>query len=291
MNLADKQNISQDDQWTEVISSERKWFDFKFQELWRYRDLIFMFVNRDFLSVYKQTILGPIWFFIQPLLTTIVFSIVFGTIARLSTDGLPPMLFYMSGIVSWSYFSSCLNKTSGTFLNNAGIFGKVYFPRLAIPISNVIGSLISFGIQFAFFLIFLLYYKFVLHAPVNPNIYILITPLLLAIMAALGLGIGIIISSFTIKYRDLNFLIAFAVQLLMYATPVIYPVSSVPAQFKAFIYLNPLTAVVESFRYAFLGAGTIHMSDLLYSAVFSLLILFVGVALFNRVERTFMDTV
>lgn len=279
------------EEWTEVIGAKRRIFEFKFKELWQYRELILLFVNRDFITVYKQTVLGPLWFVVQPLLTTLTYTIIFGNIAHIGTDGLPKLLFYMSGVVIWSYFSSCLNKTSGTFINNAGIFGKVYFPRLVIPMSNVIGSLISFGIQFLLFMLFLLYYKFVQHSNIHPNIYILLTPVLLAMMAALGLGVGIIISSFTIKYRDLNFLIAFAVQLLMYATPVIYPVSSVPDKFKGLIYINPLTAIIEAFRFAYLGAGTIHPQDLLYSGLSALLILLAGIVLFNRVEKTFMDTV
>ena len=219
-------------EWDLIIQSQRSWFDLRLGELWRYRDLIMLFVWRDFVSVYKQTILGPLWYLIQPLLTTLTFTVIFGSIAKLPTDGLPQFLFYMSGTVIWTYFSDCLTKTSNTFVQNAHLFGKVYFPRQAVPVSILISNLVTFGIQFAFFLLFMAFFA-MRGAAVRPNLWILFTPVLVLMMAGLGLGFGIIISSLTTKYRDLRFLVQFGVQLLMYATPVIYPVSSIPPQFQA----------------------------------------------------------
>lgn len=279
-----------DQEWDMIIRPQRSWWDLRLDELWRYRDLVLLFVRRDFVSVYKQTILGPLWYLIQPLLTTLVFTIVFGNIARLPTDDLPPFLFYLSGTVIWAYFADCLNKTSQTFISNAGLFGKVYFPRLAVPVSILISNLITFSIQFGLFLAFLAYFT-LSGAPVQPNLWVLITPLLLLMMAGFGLGFGIIVSSLTTRYRDLRFLVSFGVQLWMYATPVIYPLSSIPEQYRIYIQLNPITPIVESFRYAFLGAGDLNPLHLLYSLGVMLLALLLGVLLFNRVEQTFMDTV
>jgi len=278
-------------QWDMVIEPHRHLLDLKLGDLWRYKDLVLLFVRRDFVSVYKQTILGPLWYLIQPLLTTITFTVVFGKIASLPTDGLPQFLFYMSGTVVWSYFASCLTKTSDTFVQNANLFGKVYFPRLAVPVSILISNLIAFFIQFGLFLVFLLY--FVLNnTPIQPNwLWILLSPILLLIMAGLGLGLGIIVSSLTTKYRDMRFLVQFGVQLLMYATPVILPVSSIPQRFQWIILANPMTPIVEAFRYAFLGVGTVDVYHLLYSFGFMLVVVFVGSIIFNRVEQTFMDTV
>lgn len=282
--------VADNQSWDLIIQSQRRLFDLRLAELWRYRDLVMLFVRRDFVSVYKQTILGPLWYLIQPLLTTIIFTIVFGNIAGLPTDGLPEFLFYMSGTVIWSYFAECLNKTSVTFVQNANLFGKVYFPRLAVPVSILLSNLITFTIQFAFFLLFMGYFA-LRGAAIRPNVWILFTPVLLLIMAGLGLGFGIIISSLTTKYRDLRFLVSFGVQLLMYATPVIYPVSAIPAQFRPLILTNPMTPIVETFRYAFLGAGTVNVYHLLYSFGFMVAVVFIGVVIFNRVEQTFMDTV
>lgn len=276
--------------WDLIIQPQRSLFDLHLDDLWRYRDLVMLFVRRDFVAVYKQTILGPLWYLIQPLLTTLTFTVIFGNIAKLPTDGLPQFLFYMSGTVIWTYFAECLTKTSNTFVQNAHLFGKVYFPRLAVPVSILFSNLITFGIQFAFFLVFMGFFA-LNGADVRPNAWILAAPLLVVLMAGLGLGFGIIISSLTTKYRDLRFLVQFGVQLLMYATPVIYPASSIPAQFQWIIKLNPMTPIVETFRYAFLGAGSLHPADLLYSAVFMLVVVFVGAVMFNRVEATFMDTV
>jgi lipopolysaccharide transport system permease protein len=279
-----------DDYWTMVIRPQRNLLDLRLGELWRYRDLIRLFVWRDFVSVYKQTILGPLWYLIQPLLTTITFTVIFGRIAQLPTDGLPQFLFYMSGTVIWSYFADCLNKTSTTFVSNANLFGKVYFPRLAVPISILVSSLIAFVIQFLLFLAFLAYF-FLSGSQVQPNIWILLTPVLLFMLAGLGLGFGIIVSSMTTRYRDLRFLVSFGVQLWMYATPVIYPVSSIPERFRPLIQANPLTPIVETFRYAYLGGGEVNILNLLYSFGFMLVVLIVGILIFNRIEATFMDTV
>ncbi|MBI4787116.1 MAG: ABC transporter permease [Chloroflexi bacterium] len=279
-----------DGEWTMVIRPQRSWFDLRLGELWQARDLVMLFVWRDFVSVYKQTILGPLWYLIQPLLTTITFTVIFGNIAKLPTDGLPQFLFYMSGTVIWSYFAECLNKTSTTFITNTHLFGKVYFPRLAVPVSILISNLVTFAIQLAFFLVFLVYFA-VAGAGVQPNAGILLTPVLVVMMAGLGLGFGIIVSSLTTRYRDLRFLVTFGVQLLMYATPVIYPVSAIPEQYRWLILANPMTPIVESFRFAFLGAGTLDGGQLLYSFGFMLGVLLIGVLIFNRVEQTFMDTV
>lgn len=281
----------QNENWDMVIQPQRRLLDLRLVELWHYRDLIMLFVRRDFVSVYKQTILGPLWYLLQPLLTTITFTIIFGSIASLPTDGLPQFLFYMSGTVLWSYFSSCLTKTSETFVQNTHLFGKVYFPRLAVPVSVLISNLVTFAIQLAMFLGFVLF--FVLRgSSVHPNWdWVFLSPILILMMAGLALGFGIIISSLTTKYRDLRFLVQFGVQLLMYATPVIYPVSSIPARFRWVIIANPMTPIVEAFRYAFLGVGTVNNGQLLYSLAFMLVSVFLGVIIFNRVEQTFMDTV
>jgi lipopolysaccharide transport system permease protein len=280
----------EENQWDLIIQPQRSLFDLHMGDLWRYRDLVMLFVRRDFVSVYKQTILGPLWYLIQPLLTTLTFTVIFGNIAQLPTDGLPQFLFYMSGTVIWTYFAECLTKTSNTFVQNAHLFGKVYFPRLAVPVSILFSNLITFGIQFAFFLAFMGFFA-LSGAQIRPNLWILFSPVLVLMMAGLGFGFGIIISSLTTKYRDLRFLVQFGVQLLMYATPVIYPASSIPERFQWAIKLNPMTPIVETFRYAFLGAGSMNSLDLLYSFGFMAVIVVVGAVMFNRVEATFMDTV
>jgi lipopolysaccharide transport system permease protein len=277
-------------QWTAIINPGSGWFDIHLSSLWSYRDLVLLFVRRDFLAVYKQTILGPIWYLLQPLFTTLVFTVIFGKIARLPTDGLPPMIFYMSGIVAWRYFTDCLTKTSNTFAGNASIFGKVWFPRLAVPISVVISNLISFGIQFILFLGFWVY--FIMNgAAISPKPLILLMPLFIIQMGALGLGFGIIASSLTTKYRDLAQLIGFGVQLWMYATPVIYPISMVPGKWQWLIALNPMAPIIEGFRYAFLGSGTIHPWQIGLSLGTTIVILAIGIILFSRIEKDFMDTV
>ena len=277
-------------EWDLIIRPQAGLFDLHLGDLWRYRDLVGLFVWRDFVALYKQTILGPLWYLVQALLTTVTFTIVFGNIAGLSTDELPPFLFYMSGIVLWRYFADCLTHTSTTFTKNARIFGKVYFPRLAIPVSVVLSHLISFGIQFIQFVGFLVYFYW-RGSPMQPSLWIVLSPLLVLIMAGLGLGFGIIISSLTTRYRDLQYLVQFGVQLAMYATPVIYPLSAVPERYRWIAMINPVAPVVESFRFAYLGAGTVHTWGLLYSIGFVLLVLTVGILMFNRIERTFMDTV
>ena len=273
-----------------VIAPRRNLFDLRMRELLHARDLIMLFVRRDFVSVYKQTILGPLWYLIQPLLTTITFTVIFGNIVKLPTDGLPQFLFYMSGTVIWTYFANCFTKTSETFVTNANLFGKVYFPRLAVPISILVSNLIAFVIQFAFFLVFMGYFA-LQGALLHPNWWMLLTPVLLLMMAGLGLGFGIIVSSLTTKYRDLRFLVQFGVQLLMYVTPVIYPTSSIPHQFQMLIRFNPMSSVVEAFRYAYLGAGTVDLAQLAYSFGIMVVVIIIGVVMFNRVEATFMDTV
>jgi len=273
-----------------VIEPHGNLFELKLRELWGYKDLILLFVRRDFVAEYKQTILGPAWHIIQPLMITIMFTIVFGNIAKLSTDGLPPFLFYMSGTVIWTYFANVFTEISGTFTKNAGIFGKVYFPRLAIPVSVMISKLIAFAIQFGIFLAFGAYYLMTTNVLV-PNGWILFTPLLLLMMGSLALGGGIIISSLTTRYRDLMVLIGFGVQLLMYATPVIYPLSSLPEKWQFWAALNPIAPIIEAFRYAYLGAGTASWEMLSTSGATILAILLLGTLMFNRVERTFMDTV
>jgi lipopolysaccharide transport system permease protein len=289
--LTDPNTKFDDQNWSMIIEPKRNLFDLRLRELWRARDLVMLFVHRDFVAVYKQTILGPLWFLIQPLLTAIIFTFIFGSIANLPTDGLPKFLFYMSGTVVWAYFSSCLTSTSATFATNAPLFGKVYFPRLAVPVSILISNLITFLIQFALFLGFLVY--FVLRGTlIQPSwLWIMLSPILLLMMAGLGLGLGLTISSLTNKYRDLRFLVQFGVQLLMYATPVIYPISSIPDRYRWIILANPMTSIVEAFRYAFLGVGSVDIGHLLYSFCFMLVVVLLGSLIFNRVEQTFMDTV
>ena len=276
--------------WTMVIRPQRRWYDFHLGDLWAYRDLIRLFVRRDFVAYYKQTVLGPLWYLIQPIMSTLVFTVIFGQIAKLSTDGMPAFLFYMAGQTIWSYFASCFTSTSNTFVSNAGIFGKVYFPRMSVPVSIVISNLISFGIRFGMFLLFWAYF-WISGSAVQPNLWALALPLLVLLMAAMGLGFGIIFSSLTTKYRDLQQLIGFGVQLLMYATPVIYPISTVTGIWRTLIMVNPMTPVVEVFKLGFLGTSDLNPIWLLYTAGFTLITLFIGLALFNRVEASFMDTV
>lgn len=278
-------------EWDMIIEPRVSLLDLNLKEVWRYRDLIWLFVRRDFVAQYKQTILGPLWHFIQPVLTTIMFLLVFGKIARIPTDGIAPTVFYMSGITLWNYFSLSLTSTSNTFISNASIFGKVYFPRLVLPISIVISNLVKFGIQFLLLTGVIIYFNF--HGyPFHFSFNLLIIPFLLIQMAALGLGLGIIISSITTKYRDFNVLLTFAVQLAMYATPVAYPLSFLRNKgYKWIIDANPLTPVFEAFRFALFGKGTVEMHSVIYSLIFTIVALAVGVILFNKVEKSFMDTV
>lgn len=276
--------------WTEIIKPKKHLFDLRLKEIWQYRDLLMLLVRRDFVSVYKQTILGPLWYFIQPLLTTLMMYVVFTKIANISTDKLPPMLFYLIGNIAWAYFASCLTKTSNTFIANAGVFGKVYFPRLVVPISNTISSLFAFFTQLILFFALMIYY-FWQGFEISLNISLLIIPYFIILMAMLGLGMGIIISSLTTKYRDLTFLLTFGVQLFMYITPVIYPVSSIGGALKKAIMLNPMTSIIEGFRYAFLGTGMFDFAIILYSTIFTFVVLAIGILIFNKVEQNFMDTV
>jgi len=279
-----------DNQFLFSIKPRDKLLDLRLREIWQYRDLLMLFVRRDFVAYYKQTILGPAWFFIQPLLTTIVFTIIFGNIAKLSTDGLPPMLFYLAGVTAWHYFSQCLVKTSDTFTANANIFGKVYFPRSVVPLSITVSNLISFGIQFLLFLGFLFYYM-IIGADVTPNWHILTFPLLIITMGVMGLSFGLWLSAMTTKYRDFKFLVGFGVQLLMYATPVIYPISQIPEKYQWVMIANPMTSIIETFRFSFLGAGNMSWTGLTYSVVFTLILFLSGLLIFNRTEKNFMDTV
>ncbi len=277
-------------EWHQVIVPERSLLKINLKEVWRYRDLIGLFVRRDFVANYKQTILGPIWFFIQPLLTTMIFVVVFFRIAGLSTDGAPPILFYLGGLALWNYFSDCFNKTADTFKANEQIFGKVYFPRLVVPVSIVLSNLIKFGIQFSLFLVLLLYY-YLTDKEITPNVYVLLFPFILFVMAALSLGCGLIISSLTTRYRDLYYLLTFGIQLLMYATPVIYPVSMVSEKYQKLLMLNPLSPLIEAFKFGFLGQGYFSWFYLGYSLVITGLVLLWGVLVFNKTEQNFMDTI
>ncbi len=277
--------------YTTIIKPQSKLFEIDFKEIWRYRDLLVMFIKRDIVTQYKQTILGPTWYFIQPALTTIMYMVVFGGIAGISTDGLPQPLFYLAGIVLWQYFSECLNKTSATFTQNQHIFGKVYFPRLISPLSNVLSNLVRMSIQFLLFLIVYVYYVAV-GVDVMPNAYALLLPLLIVMLAGLSLGFGIIISSMTTKYRDLTILFTFIVQLWMYATPVIYPLSTINNdKIRMLMGINPLTSIFEAFKYGMLGVGQFSWGGLGYSFGFMVVLLLVGVVVFNKVQRSFMDTV
>ncbi len=278
------------EQWTTVIEPQRSLFHINFKEIWRYRDLLQMFVRRDVVTIYKQTILGPIWFLVQPIMTTLIYMLVFGRIAQISTDGTPQILFYLAGITIWNYFSETFNQTSKTFKENENIFGKVYFPRLIMPLSKVVGGLIKFGIQFTLF-IGVFVYLWMRGAEVNPNETLLLLPLLLILMAGYGLGAGIIFTSLTAKYRDLNFLLTFIVQLMMYASAVVFPVSTVPEQYKTWILLNPFVHIIETFKYMFLGAGYFTWEGIGYSTGLMLVVLLVGVLIFNKTEKTFVDTV
>jgi lipopolysaccharide transport system permease protein len=278
------------DKWDHYIKPKSGWFNIEIGEIFRYKDLITLFVKRDFVTFYKQTILGPLWYIIQPLFNTLVFTLIFGKVAKIPTDGLPPFLFYLSGTVVWSYFSHCLNETSNTFTTNAEVFGKVYFPRIAVPISVALTAVFQFLIQFAIFLGFLSYFWYK-GSNINPTIYIITLPLIVLHMAILSIGFGMMISALTAKYRDLAFAMSFMIQLWMYLTPIVYPLSQVPEKYRLFILINPMTAVVESFRGAFLGVNSITPQELLFSIFLSILFFISGIVIFSRVERTFMDTV
>jgi len=273
-----------------VIEPQTSYLDLPLNDIWLYRDLLWLLVKRDFVSFYKQTILGPLWYFIQPFLTTMVYTFIFGKLAKLSTDGLPQPLFYMVGITAWNYFADCLTKTSTVFRDNAQIFGKVYFPRLIMPFSIVVGNLIRFGVQVILLLLFMLYYAW---QGSNSQVTwsLLLFPYLIILMALLALGLGLIITALTTKYRDLAFLVTFGVQLMMYATTVVYPLSSINAKYKTIILLNPMTGIIEAFRRGLLGKGQLSWGTISYSTLFTLVVLFLGIVIFNKTEKTFVDTV
>jgi len=273
------------------IKPQSNLLDLNLAELFAYRDLLMMYVKRDIVTFYKQTILGPLWFIVQPVLTTIIFMFVFGNLAGLSTDGMPQPLFYFSGIILWNYFADCLTRNSKTFVENQQVFGKVYFPRMVVPLSITISNLVRFFIQFVIFLLIYFYYLLFTEAVITPNPTILLFPWLVVLAAGLSLGFGIIFSSLTTKYKDLTFLLQFIVQLWMYATPVIFPLSSIPADKQWLLLLNPMTAVVETFKYGFIGQGIFSWTHLAYSSGFMVVLLLVGIIVFNKVEKSFMDTV
>ncbi len=276
--------------WTKEITPQKRLLDINLRELWRYRDLYYMYVKRDIITVYKQTILGPLWFLIQPILTTIMFMFVFGNLAGISTDGMPQPLFYMAGILLWTYFSNCFNSCSNVFTTNAGVFGKVYFPRLVVPLSSITSNLVKLGIQLLLFIAVYIYFA-TTGAPVKINGYIILFPFLVILVAFHALSWGLIVSALTTKYRDLRQLVGFGVQLLMYATPVIYPMSTTNGKIRAILELNPLTPIFEAFKYSCMGCGSLSWGGLFYSTIFMLVTLFVSVIIFNRTERNFMDTV
>ena len=288
MNVNDQQ-----DDWDLIIKGHSSLFDLNLKDLWRYRDLLLMFVKRDFVSFYKQTILGPLWFFIQPIFTTLVFTFVFGNLAQMGTDGLPQILFYLSGITAWNYFSECLTKTSTVFKDNANIFGKVYFPRLIMPMSIVVSNLVRFGVQFLLLVSLMIYFG-ISGANFQITPAILFFPVIIVLMALLGLGAGLIITAMTTKYKDLTFLVTFGVQLLMYGTTVIYPLSEAKVKFKDYAWLieiNPMTGIIEAFRYCLLGKGEFTVQSIGYSAAVTLVILVLGVVIFNKTEKNFVDTI
>ena len=276
--------------WTEEIKSQNTLFSINFKEVWHYRDLLLMLVKRDYITFYKQTILGPIWFFIQPLITTVVYLVLFGQIAKLSTDGAPQIAFYLAGITIWNYFSEALTKSSTVFKDNANLFGKVYFPRLIMPLAIVCSGLMKFAIQFGLFIAVVLYFTFI-NPKIHPNLWVLITPFLVLLMATFALGLGMIFSSLTTKYKDLVFLLSFGIQLFMYATPVVYPTSAIPTKFAWLLHINPLTGIFECFRYAYLGTGSFQPIDLLLSTILIGILFFIGIVIYNKVEKSFMDTV
>jgi len=285
---------NQPEEWDLMIEPQSSLFKLNIKDVWRYRDLLVLLVRRDFVSFYKQTILGPVWFFLQPAMTTLVFTFVFGSLAGISTDGLPQPLFYMTGIVAWNYFSECITKTSTVFKDNANIMGKVYFPRLIMPLSIVASNLVKFIVQVILLVLVYLFYVFFKGYTPQLNLYILLVPVLIGMMAALGLGFGMIISAMTTKYRDLAFLVTFGVQLLMYATTVIYPLSEAIKRFPSFaqvIRLNPMTPIIEAMRFGLLGAGTFSWSLFFYALTVTVIILLAGIVVFNKVEKDFVDTV
>ena len=276
--------------WTEEIKSDNSLWSVNYREIWHYRDLLLMLVKRNFTNFYKQTILGPIWFFIQPILTTFIYVILFGQVAKLSTDGLPHIPFYLAGITIWNYFAECLSKNATVFKDNSGVFGKVYFPRLIMPLTIVVSGLLRFAVQFALFIAVVIYYTFV-EKTIHPNLWILMTPVLMLLMAGFAMGLGMIFSSLTTKYKDLVFLLTFGIQLFMYVTPVIYSMTSLDSKYKLFVEANPLTSIFQCFRYSYLGSGSFEPVSLIKSTIIISVLVFIGILVFNKVEKSFMDTV
>ncbi|NBU05651.1 MAG: ABC transporter permease [Sphingobacteriia bacterium] len=282
--------MQQQTHWDLTIKPHSKWYHLRIKEIFKYKDLLFLFVKRDFVSIYKQTILGPLWFFLQPIITAITFTVIFGNLAKISTDGLPQILFYMCGITLWNYFADTLTKTADTFSSNANIFGKVYFPRMIVPLSVVISNLIKLAIQFLLFLGIWIYYLLQSDL-IHPNKMLALIPFLIILIGFMALSFGIIISSLTTKYRDLKFLVTFGIQLMMYASPIVYPLSIVPEKYKWIIIANPVTSIIETFKYAFLGVGEFSWFYLGYSTLFTIVLFMIGLVIFHRVEKSFMDTV
>ncbi len=282
------QSISED--WNLIIEPKKSLFQLNLRDVWIYRDLWALLVKRDVVSFYKQTILGPIWFFIQPIFTTVIYTFIFGKLAGISTDELPQPLFYMVGITAWNYFAACFTKTASIFKDNEGLWGKVYFPRLVMPLSTITSNLVSFGVQVLLIILMMIYY-FSIGTRFPLNAGILLLPIFTLLMALLGLGLGLIITALTTTYRDLIFLIQFGVQLLMYVTPIIYPLSSVPPKYHFIIECNPMTHIIEGFRYAFLGKGACSLFSISYTTILTFVILGIGLILFNKAERTFVDTI
>jgi len=291
MEMSGKEIIAQEEQWDLEIKPYNNLFNLHLKDIWHYRDLLLLLVRRDFVSFYKQTIFGPVWFFMQPVFTTLIFTVVFSRLAGISTEGVPPLLFYLAGTVAWNYFSECLTKTSTVFKDNANIFGKVYFPRLIMPLSIVLSNLVKFSVQFILFLLLLGWFM-IQGKNVHPNMYICLFPAVVLLMAIQGLGWGLIVTALTNKYRDLAFLVTFGVQLMMYATPIIYPLSSIASPiYKRYLMFNPLTGLVETFRYGFLGSGQFYSFAFAYSCGVSVVVFVLGVIIFNKVEKDFVDTV
>lgn len=279
------------EQWTEIITSKHNWLDLKLKEVWRYRDLIRLFVWRDLVAAYKQTLLGPLWHFINPLVNTLIYTIIFGVIANIDMGGIPPFLFQLASITFWGYFARCFSVTQITFLGNAGIFGKVYFPRLTVPIAGVLSALIQLGIMLIIFFMAWSYYKFTGHNIHLAPLGLAIFPILLLITSMIGMGLGAIVAALTTKYRDLNLFVNYGLSLLMYASAVVYPISAIPESFKMYVTLNPISYLMESFRYTFLGLGSLDIWGLIYSGTISIVIFFIGTIAFNRTEKDFIDTV
>jgi lipopolysaccharide transport system permease protein len=282
--------MQKEEHWDLTIRPQSHWYDLQIKEIFKYKDLLFLFVKRDFISIYKQTILGPLWFFIQPIITAITFTVIFGNLAKISTDGLPQILFYMCGITLWNYFADTLTKTADTFSSNVNIFGKVYFPRMIVPLSVVVSNLIKLGIQFLLFLCVWIYYLIQTDL-IHPNKMLVLIPFLIILIGFMALSFGVIISSLTTKYRDLKFLVTFGIQLMMYASPIVYPLSIVPEKYKWIIVANPVTSIIEAFKYAFLGFGEFSWFYLGYSTLFTIVLFMIGLVIFHRVEKSFMDTV